>query len=212
MSRKLLMLLVLLVGSSSAVAHHPLDGMPMSTFVHGLLSGVAHPMIGIDHLFFVITVGIVACLSRSALLSPLFYLVGMLLGLTVVLLGYQAPFIELVVASSLIILGAIVISGYTITIAQSRSIFMFFGLFHGFAFAQSIVGAEAVSTTVLFGYLIGLCAIQWLVAVLAGYSASKAWVLFDSAALRPRVIGAVTFGVGLTFFIETTESMLLQFG
>jgi len=43
--------------ASPAMAHHPLNGMPMETFAHGLLSGVGHPLLGFDHLFFVIAMG-----------------------------------------------------------------------------------------------------------------------------------------------------------
>jgi len=36
-------------------AHLPLAGMPLQTFAHGILPGVGHPLLGFDHLFFVMT-------------------------------------------------------------------------------------------------------------------------------------------------------------
>ena len=52
-----------------AVAHHPLGGMPMETFAHGVLSGIGHPVLGFDHLFFVALVGVAALYTGRKLLS-----------------------------------------------------------------------------------------------------------------------------------------------
>jgi urease accessory protein len=41
--------------SAPAFAHPPLAGMPLQTFAHGIPSGVGHPLLGFDHLFFVMT-------------------------------------------------------------------------------------------------------------------------------------------------------------
>jgi len=41
--------------AAPAFAHHPLAGMSLQTFAHGILSGVGHPLLGFDHLFFVMT-------------------------------------------------------------------------------------------------------------------------------------------------------------
>jgi urease accessory protein len=41
--------------SAPAFAHHPLAGMPLQSFAHGIMSGVGHPLLGFDLLFFVMT-------------------------------------------------------------------------------------------------------------------------------------------------------------
>jgi len=38
--------------ATPAFAHHPLGGGTPETFVHGVLSGIGHPMLGIDHFAF----------------------------------------------------------------------------------------------------------------------------------------------------------------
>jgi len=54
------------------MAHHPLNGMPMETFSHGVLSGIGHPILGFDHLFFILIVGVAAVFSgRKYLLQCL---------------------------------------------------------------------------------------------------------------------------------------------
>lgn len=210
MYRQMSLLIVLFLSSTVVYAHHPLAGMPMSTFAQGLLSGIGHPVIGIDHLFFVIAVGIVAFYSRSALSSPVFYLVGMLLGISLVVVGIHIAYVEVVIALSLVLLGAIIVSGRSMSVVQIGSLLVFLGVFHGYAFGESVVGVESVNGFVWAGYLIGLCVIQWLIAISSGYLGSKAWTILESTAVRPRLMGAVTLGVGITFFVEVAETLLLQ--
>ena len=50
----------LAIVSVPAMAHHPLDGQAMLTFWHGFLSGIAHPVLGMDHLVFILTIGAVS--------------------------------------------------------------------------------------------------------------------------------------------------------
>lgn len=53
---------VLALVSVSVFAHHPLGGETPVTFMHGLLSGVGHPVIGLDHLAFIVAAGVLgAC-------------------------------------------------------------------------------------------------------------------------------------------------------
>ena len=44
----------------SAHAHHPMGGATPGNLFEGLASGLAHPVIGLDHLLFILAVG-VAC-------------------------------------------------------------------------------------------------------------------------------------------------------
>src|SRR5262249_57584778 len=41
-----------------AFAHHMMGGRTPSTFMEGLLSGLGHPVIGLDHLAFLLAVGV----------------------------------------------------------------------------------------------------------------------------------------------------------
>ena len=47
MKKFTLSLITLALTVTPALAHHPLGGMPMETFAHGVLSGVGHPLLGI---------------------------------------------------------------------------------------------------------------------------------------------------------------------
>ena len=63
--------LLLSVFSGSAYAHHPLGGQTPQTLWHGLLSGLGHPLIGVDHLLFVIAAGLLALRYSGRYLLPL---------------------------------------------------------------------------------------------------------------------------------------------
>ena len=75
--KKLLTACLLALCATPALAHHPLDGAPMETFAHGLMSGVGHPLLGFDHLFFIAAVGIAAMFTGYRYTAPFGYLAGM---------------------------------------------------------------------------------------------------------------------------------------
>ncbi|MGB0926172.1 MAG: HupE/UreJ family protein, partial [Pikeienuella sp.] len=74
MKRALLIASAAAMAATPALAHHPLGGMPMETFAHGVLSGIGHPLLGFDHLFFVLAVGVAALFTGRALTAPLAFI------------------------------------------------------------------------------------------------------------------------------------------
>lgn len=52
----------------------------METFTHGLLSGSGHPLLGFDHLFFAVAVGIAAVYTGYARSAPAVFIAAMLAG------------------------------------------------------------------------------------------------------------------------------------
>src|SRR5690606_6444748 len=135
-------------------------------------SGLAHPVIGIDHLAFVIAAGIAAAFTRSRLLAPLAFIAATVAGCLLLVADIALPAVEIVVAASVLVLGAVVLSGRTIGTPALLGLFALAGLFHGFAYGGAIVGAES---TPLLAYLVGFAAIQFAVATAAGYLATVAW-------------------------------------
>jgi urease accessory protein len=60
-----LSLIVLALGSAPAFAHHVMGGRTPATFVEGVLSGLGHPVIGLDHLAAVVAIGCLAAAHRE---------------------------------------------------------------------------------------------------------------------------------------------------
>ncbi len=189
------------VFSTSALAHHPMGGETPATFSQGLLSGIGHPIIGFDHLAFIVAVGIAAVLIGSRFLSPLAFIAATLAGTALHLASVSLPAVELMVALSLVVLGVVVFMGRKLPIAAVAGIFAVAGLFHGFAYGEAIFGAEA---TPLFAYLLGFGATQYAIAVIAGSAIvvmmgkAQEW----SANIPARVAGGVVAGAGALLVSE----------
>ena len=59
----LFFLVILLILPKIVFAHHPLNGVMMENFNDGFLSGIGHPILGLDHLTFIIGIGLISYLS-----------------------------------------------------------------------------------------------------------------------------------------------------
>ena len=192
-------------------AHHPLAGTPMETFAHGILSGVGHPLLGFDHLFFVLVMGIAAVFTARRYSTPFAYIAAMLLGCLAMAKGVGLPAKELVIAVSLIVLGAAVFRGKMLGIAPAIVLFAGFGLFHGSAFGDSIAAQEAaLGTKVLIGYLMGLGVIQYAVAFGAGWFIKNILHAVEANDIRVRISGGMVAGAGAFLLLENLESMVFS--
>ena len=208
---KSLLVFAILLFSSSTLAHHPLGGLPMETFAHGLLSGVGHPLLGFDHLFFVCAVGVAAALARRLYVTPLFYLASMLVACLATALWSSIAISEFMVAISLLVVGGMLLSGRAFNTLTLCAMFALFGLFHGAAFGETLAAQEAsFGAQVLVGYLIGLGITQYLIALLCGTLVRRAQDFDNGTALQPRLAGAMVAGVGIFLVLEQLEGPLLS--
>ncbi len=204
--KKTLIAVAAALAATPALAHHPLNGMPMETFAHGVLSGAGHPVLGFDHLFFIIAVGIAALFTGRALTAPAGYITGMLGGCALVMGGVALPAVEFVIALSLVIAGAILMSGRALSLVAAVGLFGALGLFHGWAFGGAITGQEGgAATAVIAGYLIGLAAVQWIIAIAAGKLIARLMDTLDATALPARLAGGMVAGAGVFLVLEAAE-------
>ena len=151
---------LLLLASSPALAHHAMGGATPQTFDQGLLSGLAHPVIGLDHFAFLVVAMLLSCALKGTarFLVPLAF-VGATLGGTALHLGAaNIPMSETLVALSVVIGGVLALTRRYPGAFALSAIFAVSGILHGYAYGESIVGAE---TTPLLAYLIGFAAVQY---------------------------------------------------
>lgn len=193
------------LAATPAFAHHPLAGAPMETFTQGMLSGVGHPILGFDHLFFIIAVGIAAVFTGRALTAPLGYVAGMLGGVALILGGVALPAVELVIALSLVIAGTVLMTGRGLGFAASIGLFGLLGVFHGWAFGVSLTGQEAgIGGGVVVGYLVGLAGTQWALAVGAGWVIARLGAVAADT-MPARLAGGLVAGAGAFLVLEAAE-------
>ena len=183
-------------GSTSAFAHHPMGGETPATLSHGLLSGIGHPILGLDHLAFVVAVGVAAALAGSRFLLPLAFVGATIAGTLVHLAAIGLPAVEAVIAASVASVGLLLAIGVRLPSVAWAGLFAIVGLFHGHAYGEAIFGAE---TTPVLAYLVGFGLTQWAIAVVAGTAIvgllgeGAKW----AANVPARVAGGMVAGAGL---------------
>ncbi len=183
--------------TTPALAHHVMEGKTPATFAEGLLSGLGHPIIGLDHLAFLIAVGIAVGAGRLNLALPVAFVAAMGLGVAARVSGIAVSGAEFVVGLSVLLTGFLIARGRPLAAVVWSLLFAIAGLFHGYAFGEAIIGSE---TAPLAAYLIGLAVIQ--TALTIGIALFARRLAAEASALEPRLIGAVILGVGLTVLAE----------
>ena len=167
-------------------------------------------VLGFDHLFFVVIVGVTAMLTGRKYSAPMAYIVTMLLGCLMMSLGIGLPLKETVIALSLLVVGYIVLSGRGAALAPAMIAFAALGLFHGSAFGDSMAAQESgVGSAVLIGYLIGLGVVQYVIALASGLFMEKVLGTVEASSLNARLAGAAVAGVGLFLTMEALEGPAL---
>jgi urease accessory protein len=183
-------LVFMLAAGHPAHAHHVMDGKLPVTFAQGMLSGLGHPVIGIDHLAFIVAMGVAVGAAGLHLALPAVFIAVSAIGVALHLGGMALPASELVVAASVLLAGAMIASGRAVPVAGWAALFALAGLFHGYAFGESIFGAEP---SPLVAYLIGLAIVQAAVATGCALIARRS----SQRALAPRLAGAAIACVGI---------------
>lgn len=198
--RRLLLAAGLGLVAAPALAHHPMGGAMPETLLHGLLSGVGHPIIGPDHLAFIVAAGVLAALAGRPLTAPLGLVAGALAGAAIHLGAVNLPGAEVLVALSALLAGVAVLLGARAGAGLLVGAFAIAGVFHGYAYAEAVIGAEQ---GVIAAYLFSFSLTQWGVAALAGLAARL--LIGASAWTRTRqILGGALTAVGVVFLAQAT--------
>ena len=153
-----------------ALAHHPIDGRIPANFLEGFLSGLGHPIIGLDHFAFVVASGLIAVGKLTNLIIPISFVIATVIGTIIHLLAFNLPIPEIVIAGSVLLFGILLAVKNNPSIFNNQIKFSLpiiagiFGIFHGYAYGESIIGAEM---TPLTAYLLGFTIIQLFIAFIA---------------------------------------------
>lgn len=187
--------IVLAASATLAHAHHPMGYTTPATALEGLLSGLGHPILGVDHLVFIVAAGVLAARLRGGLLMPLLFVVASNLAVALRAGGAPWSMSELWVAGTLIALGAVMVAMPAARRGLVAVLFAVSGALHGYALAEAIVGAEQ---TPLFAYFAGLTVIQCAIAYTA--AAATAWLARRHPQLQTqRLAGMAVGAAGIVF-------------
>jgi urease accessory protein len=121
---------------------------------HSFAMGVAHPLLGVDHILVMIAVGLWAVLvnGRAVWTLPLTFLGTMLAGFAAARAGFNLPLVEPVVSSSLIALGLLVALAVRAPIWLGALITAIFAFFHGHAHGTEAAAASLISYALGFTF------------------------------------------------------------
>jgi urease accessory protein len=154
-----------------------MGGATPVTFVDGLLSGLAHPLIEPPHLAALLLTGVVAArLARPAWIA--LFVGGSFLGTGALGLRFPLPLGETSVTASPLLLAVVLLVRSPAADRAAAIALLLVGVVHGMAFAEAIVGAEA---TPLAAYLLGLAGIEGAV---AGATAAVVLAVFGARPQR----------------------------
>lgn len=187
---------LMLMSVAPASAHHVMGGAAPTTLFEGLLSGLAHPVIEMDHLAFVIALGLAAAFASDGFRLVALFIAGSLVGVVGQGLSSFVPHLELMVALSIVCLGL----GFVARrIGRSPTWWAFAacaGILHGFAYGEAIAASPWPA---VFAYIVGLAVTQVMIVLMAKTFVELMRV--DAAApLRgSRAVGGVLVLVGMAF-------------
>jgi urease accessory protein len=199
-------LIALLGAAGPAMAHHPLGGRAPADLFEGVVSGFAHPIIGLDHFAFLLAIGLLAVGQPRRYWIPAAFVLATVAGTTVHLTGMNLVPVEAVVALSVVLSGALLVAYRRYRPSLLLALGGVAGLFHGYAYGEAIVGAE---NTPLFAYLAGFSIIQFVVMATAIWAGGRVVQTVSEQTSRTlvRVTGSAISAVGLVFLAVASGSV-----
>lgn len=193
--RKGLLALVLLGAAGAAQAHVGHEGGHAATF----LSGLAHPVSGMDHLLAMVAVGLwsAVAMPQRRWQAPALFVGVMALGALLAHTGLALPLgdsLEWLIAASVILLGGLLVSGTALPLAIGLPVVAASALLHGTAH-----GLEMVTGEFFLAYGAGFVLATALLH-LGGMGLGAA--LQRVRAVLPRLAGALIGGAGLFMLVS----------
>jgi urease accessory protein len=133
--------ILVLLAPGAALAHSGPAGHS-----HGFADGFMHPLGGLDHLLAMIAVGMLAAhLGGRALWQvPASFVALMAAGGAIGFAEIRLPYVELLIAASVVVLGALVAFRANVPLIAAMAIAGFFAIFHGHAHGAELPDGESL--------------------------------------------------------------------
>ena len=189
----------LLAVAPPAFAHHMMGGRMPATFGEGLLSGLGHPLIGLDHFAFIVALGLLAVGPARRLLIPAAFVALTVIGTGLHLLRIDLASVEVIVAASVFVAGVLLALHRRYPVGLLLPLAAVAGIVHGYAYGASIVGAEP---TPLAAYLLGFSLVQFALALGVRQFGNRLAEAASHARVQQlaRVAGTAVCGIGVVLF------------
>jgi len=181
---------VLIAGASPAFAH--LDPAEHGSF----MSGLSHPLFGLDHILAMVAVGLWAAMigGRAIFAVPAAFVGAMLLGFMLAITGVALPVVEPVILASVIALGFLVAAAVRLPAGAGMAIVGAFALFHGFAHGGEIGAATELRYGL--GFAIATAALHFAGVGIGLLAKSGKYIPVRAGNALARGLGGVTIVLG----------------
>ncbi|MFH1342675.1 MAG: HupE/UreJ family protein [Pseudomonadota bacterium] len=155
----------------------------------GFAAGVAHPLMGLDHLLAMAAVGIWSAVAMPSriLVAPATFVAMMIAGAAMAFAGIGLPAVEGMVALSVLVLGMMIVAGAGLPGMLGIGLGGFFALFHGHAHASEATG---MALAYVGGFTLSTAALHLAGVGIGLRLASSPWVCAG--------LGVVVAGSGAT--------------
>jgi urease accessory protein len=178
--------------------------LPTAAFAHvgvgettGFMHGFGHPVSGLDHILAMVMVGVFAYQlgGRALWLVPATFVLVMAAGGALGVAGVEIPFVEVGIALSVIVLGAIVALGVKAPVAVAMGIVGLFAIFHGHAHGAEMP-EDAGGLAYAAGFMIAT-ALLHVIGIGVGFLIGRVGESYGPIVVRSAGAAATVAGVGL---------------
>ena len=172
-----------------------------TTFLEGLLSGLHHPAVGLDHLVFLVVLGVAAALMRAGVLTILAFVATAVIGTYARAVNFDYPYVEQLVSLSVVVAGLLIAFGLGAKKLIWLPLAAVAGLLHGYAFGEEVLGADG---PVIAAYMIGVTVVCLAIALAVMLVSSKVLALSDPGSRLLRIAGALVAVLGIVLLAQLT--------
>jgi urease accessory protein len=178
--------------------------IPAVAFAHtgagdtsGFVHGFGHPISGLDHILAMVMVGVFAWQlgGRALWLVPATFVLIMAVGGALGIAGIGVPFVEIGIALSVVVFGAIIAFNIKAPVAAAMGLVGLFAIFHGHAHGAEIP-EDAGGVAYAVGFMI-TTALLHLAGITAGFLIGRAGEHYGSLVVRVAGGFATVAGLGI---------------
>lgn len=192
------LLLALLLAPSAALAHSG-----PAEHDHVFAFGFLHPLGGLDHLLAMIAVGLLAAHlgGRALWLVPLSFVALMAAGGAIGFAEVRLPYVELLIAASVAVLGLMVAFRANVPLLAAMLIAGFFAIFHGQAHGAELPDGESPYPYAA-GFLLATALLH-----LAGILISLGFAKISASGMGQRIVQAGGGAMALAGVVLLTRAL-----
>jgi urease accessory protein len=196
--------MLILAVAPVAAATGPVAGAGLG---HAFLGGLIQPLLGLDHLAFLVGLGLAALAQRRRPLLPLAFIAASLAGLALRTGGGDIPYAGTLVAFTVLGLGVVLIAGLRLPLVLWLAGAALAGLLHGYMHGGAARAAPLGSILV---FAFGVALTQWGVMAAAMTLAGRFGQSADRALLTRRLAGGLVAGIGLVLVASAVAEIVAE--